>query len=306
MTLPNFLIVGAAKSGTTSLWTYLQQHPQIFMPSNKEPNFFALEGLKLPPFPGAADAKTLYEKIYKYSITDFESYQALFQEVSQEIAIGEASIPYLYFPEAAERIKQYIPQVKIIAILRNPIDRLYSHYLMIRDNYCLEPLSLAQALQQENERIRNNWGWDWHYVRLGLYHTQVKRYFDLFEPQQIKIYLYEDFCFNPVGVFQDICCHIGVDSSFIPDLSQRSKVSGRPRSQKLHRLLNQPNRIQKSLQRALPKTTYKRVVALGNHWNIIPTVPMASELRQALKDVFREDIVKLQTLIRRDLSAWMS
>jgi len=123
MTLPTFLIIGAAKSGTTSLWHYLRQHPQIFLTRHKEPNFFILEGLELPPFSGPAAPEILYKKIYKYSVTDIDSYRTLFQEVSQEKAIGEASVPYLYFPQAADRIKKYIPDVKMIVVLRNPIDR---------------------------------------------------------------------------------------------------------------------------------------------------------------------------------------
>ena len=305
MTLPNFIIIGAAKSGTTSLYYYLKQHPQVFMSSNKEPNFFAFKDLELPPFSGPVDSRILYEILYKYSITDIERYQALFREVSDEKAIGEASVRYLYFPQAAARIKKYIPKVKLVVMLRNPIDRLYSHYLMMREKYNFEPLSLAKALEQENERIRNNWGWDWHYTQLGMYYRQLKCYVDLFEREQIKIFLYENFCLDPVGVVQDIYRHIGVDSSFIPEMSQRSKESGRSRNHSLNHLLNEPNRIRSSFQRVLPKPVYNWIVSYGNRWNRIPIVPMATENRQNLKGLFREDIAKLQSLIDRDLSAWL-
>lgn len=305
MTLPNFIIIGAAKSGTTSLYSYLNQHPQVFVSSKKEPNFFAFKDLELPPFSGPVNSRILYEKIYKYSITDIERYRALFREVSDEKAIGEASVRYLYFPQAAARIKKYIPRVKLIVILRNPINRLYSHYLMMKEKYNLEPLSLAKALEQENERIRNNWGWDWHYTQLGMYYRQLKCYLDLFEREQIKIFLYEDFCLDPVGVVQDICRHIGVDCSFIPDMSKRSKESGISRNHSLNHLLNEPNLTRSSFKKVLPKPVYNWIVSYGNRWNRIPIVPMATEIRQALKSVFREDIVKLQSLIHRDLSAWL-
>ncbi len=305
MALPNFLIIGAAKSGTTSLANYLKQHPQVFIaPSNKEPNFFIVEGLELPPFSGPADSATLYEKIYKYSVTDVDSYRSLFQEVSHEKAIGEASVPYLYFPQAAERIKKYIPDVRMLVVLRNPIDRLYSHYLMVREKYLLEPLELAQAIAQEEERIRNNWGWDWHYVSMGMYYNQLKLYLDLFDREQIKVFLYEDFCLDPVGVVQAIYRHIGVDDTFVPDISKRNKVSYASRSLMLNRLLNSSNRLGSDLKRLLPKTLYKRFIFYSNRWNSIPVPPMASDIRERLKALFREDIIKLQDLIRRDLSAW--
>ena len=306
MTLPNFLIIGAAKSGTTSLANYLKQHPQVFIPpGNKEPNFFILEGLKLPSFAGPAEPKILYEKIYQYSVTDIDSYRSLFQEVSQEKAIGEASVPYLYFPQAAERIKKHIPDVRMIVVLRNPVDRLYSHYLMVREKYLLEPLRLAQAIAQEKERIRNNWGWDWHYVSMGMYYKQLKLYLDLFDREQIKIFLYEDFCLEPVKVVQEICRHISVDDRFIPDLSTRNKVSYASRSLMLNRLLNTPNRIRASLKRLLPKTAYKRFLSYGSSWNKVSIPPLAPDIRKRLKAVFREEIIKLQELIHRDLSAWL-
>ena len=249
--------------------------------------------------------KTLYEKIYKYSVTDIACYRSLFQEVSQEKAIGEASVPYLYFPQAAVQIKKYLPDVRMIVILRNPIERLYSHYLMVREKYLLEPLALAQAIAQEKERIRNHWGWDWHYVSMGLYYNQLKLYLDLFSREQIKVFLYEDFCLEPVGVVQQICQHINVDDTFVPNISKRNKVSYASRSHQLNRILNSPNRIRSSLLRLLPKKASQRVLFYGNRWNSIPVPPMDNELQERLKAIFREDIIKLQDLVSRDLSAWL-
>lgn len=306
MTLPNFLIIGAAKSGTTSLANYLKQHPQVFIPpGNKEPNFFIVEGLKLPPFAGPAEPKILYEKIYRYSVTDLDSYRSLFRGVTQEKAIGEASVPYLYFPQAAKRIKKHIPDVKMIVVLRNPVDRLYSHYLMVREKYLLEPLRLAQALAQEEERIHNNWGWDWHYVSMGMYYKQLKLYLDIFGSEPIKVFLYEDFCLDPVGVVQEMCQHIDVDDTFIPNLSERNKVSYASKSLRLNRLLNTPNQIRSSLKRLLPTKVYKRFLSYGSSWNKVPIPPLAPDIRTRLKALFREDIIKLQELINRDLSAWL-
>ena len=101
MSLPNFLIIGAAKSGTTSLWSYLKQHPEVFMCKPKEPNFFIFEGLKLPHYLGNGYEKTLIRKFYKNRVTNFKSYQELFQDAGEAKAISEASVRYLYILEVA-------------------------------------------------------------------------------------------------------------------------------------------------------------------------------------------------------------
>src|SRR3712207_4104321 len=130
MTLPNFLVIGAMKSGTTALYYYLEQHPEIYMSPVKEPNFFSQEN--------AAD-----------TVTHIGTYEQLFKGASGKKAIGEASHSYLYEPRAAAEIRRYVPKVKLIAILRNPIDRAYSHFLhMVRSG--TEPLDdFAQALREE-------------------------------------------------------------------------------------------------------------------------------------------------------------
>ena len=127
MTLPNFLIIGAAKGGTTSLYAYLQQHPQVFMSSPKEPTFFGNEGTD-GLFNGPHDEDRGY---HSRVITNFVDYSALFDRVTNEKAIGEASIYYVYLPEAPEQIRKYVPKAAMFAILRNPADRAYSAYLHV-------------------------------------------------------------------------------------------------------------------------------------------------------------------------------
>ena len=145
MTLPNFLIIGAMKSGTTSLYHYLKQHPQIYMSSIKEPNFFALEGSNLD-FNGAEGKEQIQRLIKRESIINIEEYRALFRRAAHETAIGEASPMYLYSPEAPYRIRYYVPEAKLITILRNPVERAYSAFLyMTRDGR--EPLGEANSLK---------------------------------------------------------------------------------------------------------------------------------------------------------------
>src|SRR3990170_8700279 len=136
--LPNFLIIGAHKSGTTSLYQYLRQHPQVFMPQLIEPSFFSYEGQNLQHNPS----------IRRHVITRFEDYVALFQEARGEIAIGEASPMYLKCPQSAVRIKHYIPDARLIVILRNPVDRAYSHFQMELRNGTVNNPDFTQAIQE--------------------------------------------------------------------------------------------------------------------------------------------------------------
>lgn len=300
--LPNFLIIGAAKSGTTSLHNYLNQHPEIFFPKSKEPNYFALAGKTLPR-PGPAPTEVLSEILHPNSVTDFDAYSSLFKTVQVQKAIGEASVRYLYFPEAPGRIKEHLPGVRLIAILREPVSRLYSHYCM-NAQFQLEPLDLREAIEREESRRKANWGWDWRYVNVSLYSEQVKRYFDLFDRDQVKVILYDDFRDRPLEVYREVCRHIGVDDRFVPDMSKRSKVTYRPRNSKLERWLHWPNATRKSLEEAAPRLTQRLVWEL-ERWNSAPVPKLAPALRNELQYLFHDDVKKLEDLLERKIP-WYS
>lgn len=302
MTMPNFLIIGAGKAGTTSLNNYLKQHPQIFMSPIKETNFFALEGEK-PKIGGPGDREARQNR---YSITDIETYRANFQKgFLNEKAIGEACPFYLYSPKAPERIKHYIPNVKMIAILRNPVDRAYSHFLhLVREGR--EPLTdFAQAMREEETRICNNWAPTWHIKQNGFYYEQLSRYFDRFDKAQLRIYLYEDFKANPVGLLQNIFHFLDVDQTFVPDMSTKYNQSLVPRNRSLNYFLTKPNPIKAFLKYFLPKELRKSLVTNFKKQNLVKSAELSPEVRKELIQVYRQDILKLQELIKRDLSKWL-
>lgn len=299
MTMPNFLVIGAAKSGTTSLYYYLKGHPQIYMSAMKEPKFFAFEG-ENPNFQGPGDR----EEINSKCITDIDSFQALFQGVEDEKAIGEASSLYLYLPKAPPRIKHHIPEAKLIAVLRNPVARAYSSYLhCVRDRG--EPLEdFAQALQEEERRIENGWGPLWHYKRAGFYSDQLERYFNAFDRSQIKIYLYEDLKFDTLRMLQDIFQFLKVDDAYAPNASLKHNVSGIPKNRLLHELLNKPNPVKSAFKLFLPteaRRSFNRHVTARN----LDKPPLSSEVQERLARAYTEDILKTQELIERDLSSWL-
>lgn len=176
---PNFLIVGAANSGTTSLYTYLNQHPEVFLPALKEPHYFS-------------QIRPAYEQRYMRSyVTDERTYLGLFRKAAGYKAIGEASTSYLSDPEAPVRIHGFAPKTKIIIILRDPVERAHSHYLMdVREGR--QNLTFYEALQEDWNRKKKGWGVSQLYVELGLYAEQVKRYLQLFGPKQVLILMFED------------------------------------------------------------------------------------------------------------------
>ena len=181
MTMPNFIIIGSGKCGTTSLYHYLNQHPDIFMSPMKETNFFSFEEKQLD-FRGIGD----YE-LTSSSVTKLKDYEDLFKSVTNEHAIGEASPVYIYDENTPTRIKNYIPNAKIIAILRDPSDRAFSNY-MSRFAKGFEPITdFSTALAMEDKRKKDNWSFMFHYRSQGFYYSMLKRYYDLFDADQIKI-----------------------------------------------------------------------------------------------------------------------
>lgn len=313
MTMPNFLIIGAPKSGTTSLYKYLKEHPQIYMSAVKEPAFFAFEGMNLDrsggPFEEGvkhrpAESLKWYEERISVSITHLKDYQELFEGVSNEIAIGEASPSYMYFSRSPERIHHYIPDAKLIAILRHPADRVYSS-MVHRAQFGLDTLSdLNEVIEKEDYTVQDDWWGFRHDIRGGFYGEQLERYFNRFDRSQIRVYLYEDLRNNALGLAQDIFQFLGVDETFVPDVSKKHLVSALPKNKVWHNLLTKENPIKGLVKKVLPEELRK---PLGNKLiaSNMGKPPYPPEARKKLIEIYREDILKLQDLIKRDLSKWL-
>jgi hypothetical protein len=291
---PNFFIVGAAKSGTTSLWMYLKQHPNIFMPETinlKEPSYFC----------------------NLYGIKDYSKYLSIFEKAKGVKAIGEASTPYLSSPESANWIKQEYPLSKIIIILRNPVKRAYSLYnWMISEGYeWIFPFE--KALEIEENRLKdttfkyNNpqYFYNYLYFQSGLYSEQLKRYLDLFPKEQIRIYLFEDLKRDSLGLMREIYDFLGVDSSFTPNNNAIFNAGKVPRSVKLQFFIKQ--KLPKYLCKIhFPK--YKKIQEIILDANCIQNQNQSGNLRaetkKDLQQCYKEDIEKTEKLINRNLEKW--
>ena len=295
--LPTFLVIGAARSGTTALYLYLRQHPNVFMARGKETNYFAFEGETLDfRGPGA--------EFVNNSVATFDAYRRLFADAPERAAIGEASPLYLYSPRPAERIHARLPDVRLIAVLRNPIEQAYSHYLYARKE-AIEPLAdFSAALDAQEERRRAHWQPLFQYVDFARYSVQIGRYLEHFGGDRLRIFLYEEFASDTMGVMRQIFEFIGVDSKFVPDVSMRANTGGNPKSEWWQAVMMRPNAASKTIGRLLPRETRRRVRDQLSRINTRrDRMPPAAEAR--LRAELQGDIVALQELIGRDLSKWL-
>lgn len=299
MTLPNFLIIGAAKSGTTAIYTYIKQHPQIFMSPRKELRFFSQITAPNPDVPP--------EYVHQ-GVATLAEYESYFEGVTSEIAIGESSPMYLYTPGTAERIQAVLPEVKLLAILRNPVARAHSAYTHGLREWKEPASSFREALSLEPERIAAGWGMLWHYRQAGFYFEQLSRYYRVFDPSQIKVVLHDDLIRDTDGLLRDVFTFLGVDPDFKPDVSARPNVSGYPRSRFAHqvmrRLFVDNNPIKWLSQRLVPAKMRKRVMVNLREANLEKR-SLDPDLRRELQAVYREDIQNLANLIGRDLNHWL-
>ena len=302
MNLPNFLVIGAGKSGTTSLYEYLRQHPQIFMSPVKETNFFALEGEDISP---KHDPDQRFH--YPWSVTNLSDYQRLFEDAKDSQAIGEISPMYLYSEKAARNIKHHIPDIKLIVILRQPVDRLYSRFMHLTREQRAPSKDFADSLDRSTIWWKRN-----DLVREGFYYSHLSHYFNLFSENQIKIVLYEDFNFNTQLVMHELFEFIGVDPSFEPKVGTTFNASGVIVNRRLDRLIGQNSILKKRINSISPgllklitqNATLKRLVTRFRNRNLYTPNLDLSLKSKIYSEIYQEDVNNLERLLKRNLGHW--
>jgi Sulfotransferase family len=298
--LPNFLVLGTAKAGTSSLYVYLKQHPDVYLSPTTEPNFFAHEGRDLN-FRGPGDLKYIWDDSL---VATYEDYCKQFAGVDRERAIGEVSTHNLYDAQAPALIKRYLPNVKMIAMLRQPAERAFSAFAhMVRDGR-EETRDFRAALAREQARIRDNWEPLWHYKSMGFYGAQLSRFYEIFNRNQIRAYIYDDFVARPLEIMQDIFDFIGVDPTFAPEMSEKYNVSTMARSRQLHEMMMNKSPVRSALRSMVPARARSRIRSFILTRNG-KRLRLAPDERCELMNVYREDIGLLERLVDRDLSHWL-
>jgi hypothetical protein len=276
MPLPNFLIVGAPKCGTTSLYQYLRQHPDVYMSPLKEPRYFPCFGV----LPGERVERNRAE------------YERLFDGAKAERAIGEASPNYLHAPEAPERIAAELPNVKVIVSLRNPADRAYSSYLG-RVRRGVEKRPIEAALQPGN-----------YYFDTSLYHDALARYFATFGNSRVKVVLFDDLARDTAAALRDLCAFLDIAPNAAIDTQARHNVGLMPKWPALDRIAVHAATAARDL---LPVSMRGTGLAtrLRRLW-LRPPPPLPAALRASLLHAFEPDIRRTGKLIGRDLSGWLA
>ena len=286
------MIVGAARSGTTSLYNYLEQHPEIFMPAMKEPHYFS----GISP-----------------TIQSFDEYLSLFDGVEDETAVGEASSSYLMVPETAQKIYQAFGKIKIIILLRNPVKRAHSNWYLAQTHKKMETLSFREALMREDERYANRdsirfWP-GLMYFRAGLYSEQVKEYYDVFGKENVKVIIFEEFIAEPITYCEDIFKFLEVGTTFKPEIKSFN-AAHEPKYQKAYDFLSTPPDFLLKLYNRFP-------VGLKNYlYNFLSRIHRSNrkpldtkpeidlDLYNNLLDRYLSDIHVLERILGRDLSIW--
>ena len=294
MKLPDFIIVGAARCGTTSLFYYLKDHPAIGFPEMKEPKYFSSINL-LFPHRGPGD-----ETVDRKVIRNFNDYSELFSGLESFPRVGEASSDYLYYAEqTAPAIRKALGDVSILMLLRNPVERAYSAYLnMVRDSR--EYLPFRAALDAEESRLRENWDWMWAYRTGGLYARNVQIFMNTFT--KVKVLLYDDLKANPDRLLREVCSFLSVDPDYAFDTSIKYSRTGKPIGIFKH-LISRSNKSSAFI-RSIILRTFPRPFLEKCSSRFLNKSDMAAEDRRYLADSYQADVKILERLIERDLSLW--
>jgi hypothetical protein len=286
---PNFFIVGAQKAATTSLYFYLKEIPRVYMSPVKEPFYFSSHTVQ-------ANWIDL--------IKDKKEYLRLFEKARGYIAIGEASAAYLWDPDSPKLIHQTVPHARIIMILRDPIERAYSNYLMYK-KYGSITSSFYDELMRDYKSQEKLYGKSQLYVELGMYYEQVKGYFDIFGREQVKVIIFEEFVQHTQQSINEVLAFLGVKykvtairEQYNPYSVPRSHLSRsvyaffrwlRDRKIKVYKIVNLfPDSITESLPE---KVLFKRV----------QKPKIEPEAFKFLQEIYHDDVLKLESLLGRSL-----
>lgn len=298
MTLPTFFVIGAGRSGTTSLADYLGQHPDVYMSPVKAPSHFFCADLERIP----DRATRLVTR--SYFTPDARRYESLFDGVRGERAVGEVSPVYLASVHVAQRIATRLPDARVIAVFRNPVDRAYARWVA-RSRDGLERRDFAQVVRDEREQplVRDV---AFHtYLSSGCCSHVLETYLEHFPREHIRVHLYEDLARDPVGVLQDLYAFLGVDGTFVADTERRLNRSGGTVENRLLRgMWTRTALARAALRPYLPRGARDRVFGLVTR-TLVPR-PLDPDLRAQLVELYRPEILRLGELLDRDLSSWLT
>ena len=300
--LPDFLLVGAAKSATSSLSAYLNQHPQIAMASQKESWFFSFFG-KPPDYSSPG--------VLSDVVSELDTYTRLFDGAKADQKLGDACPSYLYtYEDTIRNIHQLysaeaLAKLKIIISLREPVGRAYSQYYTFKRKV-QEPLAFDQAIQPDtiNRRLQENWNIFYDYLGFGMYARQVEAFQQAFGKERVHVLLYEDVQTDVQKTFRTIYDFLEINPDVIVDDRYKiNAISGEPRLKWVVAGLFSKNRLKRMISALIP-LRLRRIITYFIFKVLLKREAMDSSSVKQLSQYFTEDISRLEQLIDRDLSAW--
>jgi sulfotransferase family protein len=300
--LPDFLVIGAPKAGTTALHAALADHPELFMSPVKEPKFFLTDGPPPRRGGGPGDVQTYREHIWRR-----EDYEGLFDAAPPGSLRGESTPFYLYDRQAHRRIRALIPGARLIAILRDPAERAHSNWTHLW-SAGLDPIGdFTAACAAEDRRVAAGWAPFWHYTRLGRYGEQLEHLFRLFPREQVFILRYRDLVDSPGLALDAICAFLGVRPGIISQVP-RENVTAHPERSGSHRTVSLMLRASAAVGRHLPGTagaSLTRPLERFLQRNAPPRQPLTWEQRQQVLAYVEDDVRLLEKITDADFRDWL-
>jgi Sulfotransferase domain len=304
MALPNFLIVGAPKAGTTALHVALARHPQLYLSRVKEPKYFLTSGRPRAQG-GPGDAKTLREQVWEP-----DNYEALFADAPPGTLLGESTSLYLNDGAAVKRIRAAIPDVRIIALLRDPVDRAHSNWAHLWSAGLEPEHDFIKACLLEQRRTAAGWAPFWRYISLGKYGEQLDHLWTLFPREQTLVLRYRELRESPAETLDLITGFLGVDTGVVTETTAENVTTHASRSlvnKSVARVLRAGSSVEAGLPGAFGRGVAPANKFLSRHLQREQRVrePITAEQRAALIPQFTQDVHLLERLTGESFSDWL-
>ena len=298
MALPHFLLIGAPKAGTTALHVALAQHPQLFLSAVKEPKFFLQDGTPPPARGGPGDAKTYREYVWRRP-----DYEALFAGAPPGRLRGESTTLYLRDPAAHRRIAGLLPSARLVAVVRDPVDRAHSNWTHLRSAGLEPEPDFVKACRLQQQRVELGWAPFWRYLELGRYGEQLRHLYSVFPREQVHVVLYRDLRQQPAETLDGICAFLGVDTGIVGE-PPAENVTAEAAHSTLHHLVGGALR---GLADRLPAALERRFTASARRLlqrEQRTRTPLTVAEREKLIPEFDADISLLESLTGLRLEHW--
>ena len=301
MPLPDFFVVGAPKAGTTALHVALAQHPQVFMSRVKEPKHFLVDGPP-PTRGGPGDARTYREYVWQRP-----AYEALFDAAPPGTLRGESTPFYLYDNDAQRRIVAAVPGARMVALLRDPVDRAHSNWTHLWSAGLEPEADFVRACELEESRVARGWAPFWRYLALGRYGEQLRRLYEVVPREQVLVLRYRDLRESPVRTLDVIAQFLGLETGLVdhvPAENVTTHVTDSVRNRALSVALRAGSRFgHGSLAPAWRPTADWLSRHLQREQR--PRVPLRPEQRQALLPQVADDVLLLEEVTGQGFGDWL-